>query len=320
MTSQGLADALPILLLIGVGVLVRQSGLVDQKGGLVLTRVVYYVTIPAAILVSIARAELTLTKIWLPVIGLAVPCLLAGIMYLTTRRLADRPELRGVLLAGMVVLGIFAYPFFELFYGPEGLANIALYDVGNAIYAAPIALSLAQHFGQQARKKERGAASGALAGGQARNGRVWRRLATSPLLWAAVLGIASSLLRIEMTGVVGSALQRLANANTPMAMVSVGIFLRPRASHMGLVAQFVGLRMALGGVLGWAIGALAGLMGLDMITAIVGSSLPAGTTALIYAGNEGLDAEFAASIVSFTIIVGVIVINVLPHLLTAVYL
>jgi predicted permease len=320
MTPQGLADALPILLLIAVGVLVRQSGLVDQKGGLVLTRVVYYVSIPAAIVVSIARAELTLTKIWLPVIGLAVPCLLAGIMYLTTRRLADRPELRGVLLAGMVVLGVFAYPFFDLFYGPEGLANIALYDVGNAIYAAPIALSLAQYFGRQARNRGQGAAVAMASEPAVKNGRVWRRLVTSPLLWAAVVGIVSSLRHAEMAGVIGGTLQRLADANTPMAMVSVGIFLRPRASHMGLVVQFVGLRMLAGGVLGWLIGTLVGLSGLDMITTIVGSSLPAGTTALIYAGNEGLDTEFAASMISFTILVGVVVINVLPHLLGAVYL
>ncbi len=135
MTPQGLADALPILLLIGVGVLVRQSGLVDRKGGLVLTRVVYYVTIPAAIVVSIARAELTLTKIWLPVIGLTVPCLLAGIMYLTTRRLAPA-RVRGALLAGMVVLGVLL-PFFDLFYGQEGLANIALLMWATPFYPHP---------------------------------------------------------------------------------------------------------------------------------------------------------------------------------------
>ncbi|MGI6374729.1 MAG: AEC family transporter [Anaerolineae bacterium] len=304
---QGLVDALPILLLIGVGVLVRVSGLVNQKEGLVLTRVVYYVTIPAAIIVSIAGAQLTLAKVWLPVISLVMPCVLAGIMYLTTRRLLHQPELRGVLLVGMVVLAIFAYPFFELFYGPEGLANMAIYDVGNAIYAGPVALTLAQRFGsRRTAPLQRGAA--------------WKRVAASPLLWAAVLGLAASLLQIEIRGVVGNTLQRLANANSPLAMVSVGIFLRPRRGHLGLVAQFVGLRMVLGGLLGWVMGTVVGLGGLDMITAIVGSSLPAGTTALIYAGNEGLDTEFAASMISFTVIIGAVVINVLPHLLASVYL
>lgn len=304
---QGLVDALPILLLIGVGVLVRVSGLVNQKEGLVLTRVVYYVTIPAAIIVSIAGAQLTLAKVWLPVISLVVPCMLAGIMYLTTRRLLHQPELRGVLLVGMVVLAIFAYPFFELFYGPEGLANMAIYDVGNAIYAGPVALTLAQRFGsRRTAPLQRSAA--------------WKRVAASPLLWAAVLGLAASLLQIEIRGVVGNTLQRLANANSPLAMVSVGLFLRPRRGHLGLVAQFVGLRMVLGGLLGWLMGTVVGLGGLDMITAIVGSSLPAGTTALIYAGNEGLDTEFAASMISFTVIIGAVVINVLPHLLASVYL
>jgi len=304
---QGLADALPVLILIGIGVLVRVSGLVNAREGLVLTRVVYYVTIPAAIIVSIASAQLTLAKAWLPVISLVVPCVLAGIMYLTTRRLLKQPELRGVLLVGMVVLAVFAYPFFELFYGPDGLANMAIYDVGNAIYAGPVALTLAQRFGsRRTAPLDRGAA--------------WGRIARSPLLWAAIIGLAASLLRIEVRGVVGGTLRRLANANTPLAMVSVGIFLRPRKGHMGLVAQFVGLRMVLGGLLGWGLGALVGLGGLDMITAIVGSSLPAGTTALIYAGNEGLDAEFAASMISFTVIIGALVINILPHLLARVYL
>ena len=62
------------------------------------------------------------------------------------------------------------------------------------------------------------------------------------------------------------------------------------------------------------------MRGLDIVTSCAASALPCGTTALIYAGNEGLDAEFAASLISVTVILGAVLINILPHLLARAYL
>lgn len=56
---QALIDALPILLLIVVGVVVRAVGLVDRDDGLALLRLVYYVTIPSAVFVSISQSAFT---------------------------------------------------------------------------------------------------------------------------------------------------------------------------------------------------------------------------------------------------------------------
>ncbi|MHB1319400.1 MAG: AEC family transporter [Anaerolineae bacterium] len=304
MISGSILDAVPILLLIGVGVLVRHSGLVDERGALTLTRLAYHVTIPAAIAVSIARSTLVPELFFLPLIAVLLPALLAGIMYLTTRRLKDQPRQRGVLLVAMVVLGVFAFPFMELFFGPAGLARIALYDLGNAFYAGILATYFARHFGGQ----------------QPGRGIRLRKVLSSPLLLAALSGVALSLLRVPLTGVLGSLLDRLADANTPLAMMAVGMFLRPNRAQSGLVLQFIAVRMLLGGVLGWGMALLFGLNGLDLIAATVGSSLPAGTTALVLSGAEGLDTGLAAAIVSSSLIAGIVVVNVLPLLLAAIYL
>jgi predicted permease len=98
------------------------------------------------------------------------------------------------------------------------------------------------------------------------------------------------------------------------------MFLRPNRAQSGLVLQFIGIRMLWGGILGWAMALLFGLDGLDLIAATVGSSLPAGTTALVLSSAEGLDTGLAAAVVSSSLIVGIVVVNVLPHLLAAVYL
>lgn len=305
MTLPALLDVLPILLLILLGIVLRGIGLFDRQSGMVLTRLAYYVTIPATIFTSIARSQLTGGMLLLPVIGFALPCLLAGVAYLSTRRLSDRPQLRGVLLVAMVVLGVFGYPFFHLFFGEEGLARMAMYDVGNSLYAGTVALLLARTFGSREQGEKR---------------HLWRTVATSPILWAAALGVLAALVGLTVGGPVGDLLGLLAGANAPIAMIAVGIFVRPRATYGRLMVQFVGIRMVAGALLGLGIALLAGMAGLDVIVACAASALPAGTTALVYSANEGLDAEFAASLISVTVLLGALAINVLPHLLASVYL
>lgn len=139
-------------------------------------------------------------------------------------------------------------------------------------------------------------------------------------MWAAVLGVIVSLLGWPVRGVAGDFLDRLTVANTPLAMIAVGAFLRPRLSDARLAILYLAIRMGLGGLLGWALSLALGMGGLDLVVAICASMLPMGTTTLIYAGNEGLDAELAASLISVSVVIGAVVINVLPHLLAAVYL
>ena len=181
---------------------------------------------------------------------------------------------------------------------------MAMFDVGNALFAGTVALLLAAHFGQI---------------GDRRQSIGWRKMLTSPLLVAAVAGIGMSLSDVTLRGPLWEALELLRAANTPLAMIAVGSFLEPQAAHLGLIARYVGVRMVLGAWRG-SPGALLGLDGLGVVTACVGSAMPAGTTALVYAGTEGLDTEFAASLISGTLLVGVVVIALLPLLLAGVYM
>lgn len=306
MSVATLLDASPILLLIALGIILRAVGIVTNDSRLVLTRLAYYVTIPAAIFASVSRAGLTAEVLLLPLIGFFLPILLAGLVYVTTRRLAGRPELRGVMLISMVVLGVFAYPFFELFFGAEGLARVAVYDAGNGLFLGTVALWLAKAFSPNRR-------------GNPQRISLFQALG-SPILLAGVLGLVVSATKLSVPAPLAGFFDRLAAANTPVAMIAVGTFLRPRRSHGILVAQVVLIRMLLGGLLGWAIGRAVGLDGLNLLTATTASALPTGTTSLIYASNEGLDAEFAASVVSFTVLIGAVMINILPLFLAKVYL
>ena len=293
-------------MLVVLGVVLRVTRVVAGDARTVLTRVAYYVTIPSAIFVSIARASITRSMFLLPVVGFLVPVVLSGVAYVLTRRIAHRAELRGVMVFGMVVLGVFGYPFLELYFGAEGLVRIAMYDVGNSVFAGTVALWLAQRLSPRSQMGVRG-------GG-------WKKIVGSPVMLAALFGVGASLLGIPIRGPIAGLLDRLVAANTPVAMLAVGVYVRPRATHSRFLAQHVVTRVLLGGVLGWALALALQLEPLDLIAASVGSVLPVGTTTLVYAANEGFDAEFAASAVSITVIVGAVLVNVLPNLLAGIYL
>ncbi len=306
LTAAGLLDALPVLMLMALGAALRLTRIIPREGAPILTRLAYYVTIPAAIYSSIARTPFSIRMLYLPLIGLALPALLSGIAYLSTRPMAGEPARRGVIVAGMTILGVFGYPFLELFHGAPGLMRIALYDVGNAIYAGSLSLWLAARFNPHS-SDHKGF------GG-------WWRVATSPVMWAAVLGLAASVSRFEAPGPIADLIERLVRANTPVTMIAVGAFIRPRKGYGRLIIHYLLLRTVLGGLLGWAMASALGLGGLDMIAICVGATLPAGTTTLIYAAQEGLDAEFCATLISVSVLVSTVIINVLPHLVAAAYL
>jgi malonate transporter len=298
-------DAAPLLMLIGIGVLLRVTRIVNDDSRLVLTRIGYYVTIPVAILTSIAKAQLTTSMLLLPLIGLALPIILSGVIYLCTPGLAQQRATRGTLLIAMVGLVVFGYPFAQVFYGDAGLARMAMFDVGNVLYISTVAWWLAQSYGK---------------GG--RQGILISLLSVfkSPFIWAAVVGIVIALLKLPLTSPIGNLLDRLAAANAPIVMIAVGTFLRPRLAQGRLVGLVVLVRMVLGGVLGWLAALLLGLRGLDIVIVTMAATLPVGTTPLIYSSAEGLDPELAASIISTTVVIGAVIINILPHLLARIYL
>lgn len=298
-----LADLAPVLLLIGLGVVLRLTGIVTEQSRLVLTRVAYYVTIPVAILVSIAQAELTPQMLLLPVIGFLLPVLLSGVMYLLTRKMTDRAA-RGTMLISMVGLVMFGYPISQVYYGTAGVTRVAMYDIGNVLYISTVALWIAQSYGTRGR---RGVAAGFIA------------ILKSPFIWAAVIGVTLALLRLPIRGIAESFLQRLAAANTPIVMMAVGTYLRLKLKDGRRLLVIAAVRMLLGGVLAWLAALALGMSHLDIAVVTLAASLPVGTTPLIYSSAENLDPELAAAAFSTTVLVSVVVVSLLPSLMALAY-
>jgi hypothetical protein len=106
-------------------------------------------------------------------------------------------------------------------------------------------------------------------------------------------------------------LEPLAIANTPLAMLTLGTFIQLRYPNWQPLALTVALRIGGGFLLGQALVRLANLQGLDRVAVSMGSAMPIGLAVLVYSVNEGMDAEFAAGVISLSIIVGLFVMPIL---------
>ncbi len=234
---------------------------------------------------------------------MGLPIMLMCIVWLLTRNVSSR-AVRGTMLISMVGLVVMGYPLGQILYGDAGVARVAMYDIGNVLFISTAALWIAQAYGTRGRQNLSGSLLAIL---------------KTPLIWAVIAGVALSLLRIPITGVVADVTDRLAAANTPLMMISVGTYLIPRMSQLRQVLLVAFIRMVLGGLLGWALVRLVGLGNMETVLITTLASLPVGATPLIYSSSEGLDAELAAACISFTVVVSVVVISFLPYLLRTWY-
>jgi hypothetical protein len=293
-----------LMVWVALGFLLRRTDILRRGSGEMMATVLIYTTLPAAIFLSIVQVRVSLASAgFLILLAVGVPF----VLYLAARQVVDRFQLerrtRGVFLASVTVsnLGFFLYPLFAAFYGLEALAHLAVYDIGNSITGNSFTYSLSASHGDS---REEG---------------VWTRLGkllTLPPLWAGTLGLVFTLLDLSVPPAGERILAPLAQANVPLAMLVLGSFIELRLQHPGALGAVIGIKMGLGWALGWLAVTLLGLGGFERIAAGMAPAMPVGLVVLAYAAREGLDTEFAANVVSFSILTGMLVTPLMLALLS----
>ncbi|MDH7490246.1 MAG: AEC family transporter [Anaerolineae bacterium] len=294
-----LSQSLPILTWIVAGFLFRQARILRHDDGHTMARVIIYATLPALLFLSLARAQLGIGNILtLAFCGAAIPLLLQLVARLAARAMHLEKPVAGVLITSTMVsnIGFFLVPFFLTFYGAEGIGRLAAFDLGNSLVGNSYAYYTATRHGNSA--------SAAWQTGL-------KRVLTLPTFWANVLGIAVNLAGLTLPAWLVGILEPVSKANGPLAMLTLGAFIELRFSRWAPMLTAVALRIAGGWVLGQALVAVFGLQGLERATVAMGAAMPIGIVVLVYASMEGLDTDFAASAISLSILVGLLIMPIL---------
>ncbi|RLD81350.1 MAG: hypothetical protein DRJ15_04610 [Bacteroidetes bacterium] len=289
---------LPVIFIFVLGYILKLLGVLKSEHGDVFMKVVFYLALPALVILSLTRVELIGEFAWLPVISFTVIMIQFGISFLTGKFMHLDRKTHGVLLAGTMIMNIgFALPFIIAAYGDEGLALLSMFDVSNAILAFTLVYFIAARYGED---------------GTSSKG-MMKKFLYNPPIWALITGIVLNLTNTEIPPMPAHLFQILGDLTIPLIMIALGIFFKLKLINPKAVFAGIFIRIAIGFLIGWAFCFALGLEGLIKTIVLIGSSAPVGFNSIVYASMEKLDKEYAASMVSYGIMAGLVVIPLIIY-------
>jgi predicted permease len=295
-----IVDLSPIFLTFALGVLLRWTGAIKREAGGVLLRVVFFATLPALILVSVSAVEISADLMFLPVISMTVLLVTYAVSTVMFRRFVPERRTLGVTVVGSMIMNMnFLYPFMIIGYGSEGFARTMMFDFGNGLLVLTFAYYTACRYGSTG--------SGHV--------KASTRLLASPPLWAMLVALALNLADVSIAGPLDQCFTTLGNTTIPIVMLALGIYFTPRLVRWRLLVSVMLVRTGVGLLCGILLARIFGLEGLSRTIAIVCSAAPVGYNTLIFASLTELDVDFAASLVSTSILLGIIYVPVLMMIL-----
>jgi predicted permease len=283
---------LPIFAWLALGMVLRSAGVADQGHARIVFRVVFLVTLPVLAFVSVSGQTLTAGNIALPLVGFLVNLACAALALVYARAAQLRRDAAGAVIVGAGITNmVFMFPFIAAALGPDALAKAILYDIGNSIFVATVAYSVATRFGESA---------------QSSLMRSVGRTAASPLFLAVIAALVVSATRIEVPPLVETLLTPLGRATMPLVLVALGVSISGARLRDAAVIATVLIRMVGGLAAGLLIVSALGFDRNIAVVVIASAAAPIGFNAVTLASIGRLDTDRAAASLSVSILVGVV--------------
>ncbi len=291
----------PVLLTFALGVLLRRVGVFTKANADQFLRLFFYVAAPALFLRSVPHLDLSIDLVAIPLSAAVIDFGIYGLAWLVGRRFNLERRTLGVFIIGSVIMNTgFLYPFALSVYGPEGMAIASLFDFGHASVVFSFVYINACRYGR---------------GNNQSFGALFKKFISSPPLVALIFALMLNLADWDLPPIAAEFVRILGGLVTPLMMIPLGIYFETRIYRPGQLVTAIVLRMLGGMTLGMACILIFDLEGLMRVMVLLLSSAPSGILTLTYASMEELDGDLAAGIVSYSTMIGLILIPLLIMLL-----
>jgi predicted permease len=255
---------------------------------------------PALILANLPGSKISYDSYLLPLIPLVIGIVSFYVSRYVSHFMNLETKTRGVFVISSLILNTaFILPFIVLFFGSEGLSRILIFDIGNVLVIFGLGYYQACKFGNH----------------EITNMQILKRFAAAIPLWAILFALLLNYLNISLKGPVYNFAKLAGDLTIPLLLISVGVFFEPRVVKFKAMFISLFLRIGFGLILGIIIVNLLGLEGITKKVAIIGTATPIGYNTLIFASLENLDKEFAAALVSTSILISMIYLPLLIYLI-----
>lgn len=230
-----LQTVLPVVAVLGIGMLIRARGILTREGVNALKRVAVEITLPAVLLYAFASVDYGPRSAVVPLIMFAV-CAASWALGGLARRIFRMSSRFVPFLTTGFEAGMLGYTLYAILYGTGETPSFALVDLGQVLFVFTLYKALLDRD----------------APGGARRGALLKDMVTSPIIIAILAGVllgATGLYRAlipsGVTGVFDSCVKFVAAPTSVLILLSIGYDLVLRDIRWLETAKVVGVRLAI---------------------------------------------------------------------------
>jgi malate permease and related proteins len=285
-----------------VGHIARRLGWLHPAHAGHMLKLVVNVGLPALFLADVSRVPLRTDLVSLPLCA-GVIILVSLVLSLVAGRALklQRPAQGALTVCCMSINNGFLFPFVIAAWGQLGFAQLALFDLGNALLQGSLVYAIAAVYG--------GHGTGFVP--------ILRRVLGFPPLWALAVALLLNVGGIHLPALATTVLGTIGRIILMLVIVALGVLFDARLIRDKAVLTTLALRILLGLALGFLCVWLFDLQGLTRSVVLLGSAAPIGFSAVVIANRESLDRERAASAASISVLLALVYVPLalwlLPH-------
>jgi predicted permease len=286
---------------IALGTLLAQLGILDNRAGLMLARLSFFVASPALLVTVLARADVhrVLSR---NLAASAAAVLVCSVLYVLAARLVWRLDLAdtvvGTLSASYVNAGNLGLPIAAYVLGDAAL--VAPTMLMQLLFMQPLALAMLDHATSERRFSLL---------------RAMTRPLTNPLTIGSLLGLGLAVTGWTLPGAVRDPLELVAGMAVPSMLLAYGISLRlggrpGEGTSIGQIGYIAALKLVVQPVTAYVVGRfLLGLNDTQLLAVTVLSALPTAQNIFVHATRYGRgevvsrDSIFVTTVLSVPVLV-----------------
>ncbi|MEY4762239.1 MAG: hypothetical protein RLZZ200_2095 [Pseudomonadota bacterium] len=271
--------------LFAFGVLSRRRGWLGPPHAGRMLQLVMTVGLPALFIANVSRIPLRAELVALPLSAIFIMMTTLGAAFLAGRRLGlQRVSMGAFIICGMSINASFMFPFLLAGWGREAFAQLALFDLGNALIQSTVLY-----------------AAGAIYGGHAVGGKaILKRVLGFPPLWGLVVALAINVSGHRLPTVVTDVVGFAGRSILLLSILSVGILFDARLVRSATVFLAAAMRVLLGFALALLFVTVFDITGMTRAVILLSGAAPIGFSVMVIANRESLDRELAASAASLS--------------------
>ncbi len=286
-----LEKIIPIILLFLLGGVLKKLKVLKKQDGDILLKFVFFLSIPAMAMNSMLDAVFNSSFLLIP---LAAFLIMTGTYFcakLAVRFIKMSQKQEGTFIIGAMIMNTgFILPFFTALFSNEEFVYVAIFDLSNIFLIFSFAYFVAVKYGSNS----------------ANSKQIAKKILIVPPLWGILIGLALNFFDITVGSTIINLLDLLGDTMTPLVMIALGLYFSPKISNIGKVSAVFLIRIGIGFSIGIFYLIIMKITGAAGAAILIGAAAPVGYNTFILSQLENLDTEFAATLVSFSLILGLV--------------